>query len=240
MERSLIMDSIKTTARAAGILYLMIIIFAGFSAGYVRSGIIVPGNAEATATNIMASEGLFRIGFVSDLIAFLTDAAVAVLLFVLLRPVSKTLSVLAAALRLLAHPAIAAINLLNHFIPLLLLGNADYLSAFQSEQLNAMVMIFLDAHTTGYLIAGAFFGVHLLLLGWLLFRSDLFPGILGILVFIASLGYLTESFGNFLVPGHESVFAWIVAIPAVIGELSFALWLVIKGVRNPQPAGARR
>jgi len=240
MERSLIMDSIKTTARAAGILYLMIIIFAGFSAGYVRSGIIVPGNAEATATNIMASEGLFRIGFVSDLIAFLTDAAVAVLLFVLLRPVSKTLSVLAAALRLLAHPAIAAINLLNHFIPLLLLGNADYLSAFQSEQLYAMVMIFLDAHTTGYLIAGAFFGVHLLLLGWLLFRSDLFPGILGILVFIASLGYLTESFGNFLVPGHESVFAWIVAIPAVIGELSFALWLVIKGVRNPQPAGARR
>ena len=240
MERSLIMDSIKTTARAAGILYLMIIIFAGFSAGYVRSGIIVPGNAEATATNIMASEGLFRIGFVSDLIAFLTDAAVAVLLFVLLRPVSKTLSLLAAALRLLAHPAIAAINLLNHFIPLLLLGNADYLSAFQSEQLNAMVMIFLDAHTTGYLIAGAFFGVHLLLLGWLLFRSDLFPGILGILVFIASLGYLTESFGNFLVPGHESVFAWIVAIPAVIGELSFALWLVIKGVRNPQPAGARR
>jgi hypothetical protein len=226
------MNSLDKIARFAGILYLIIIICAGFSEGYVRSTLIVSGNAAATARNIAASEGLFRLGFVSDLIAFLSDLVVSVLLYVLLKPVNKTLSLIAASLRLLAHPAIASLNLLNHFMALLLVSGAEYLTVFETEQLHALVLLFLNAHRYGYLIGGAFFGLHCLLLGYLLFKSDLFPGVLGILLIIASFGYLIESFGNFLFPDYQELFIWVVAVPAVIAELSLCLWLLLKGVKT--------
>ena len=230
------MHSFKRTARITGVLYLIIIICAGFSQGYVRSSLIVSGNAAATADNIVNSEWLFRVGFVSDLIAFLSDAAVAILLYVLLRPVSKTLSLLAASFRLLAHPAIASINLLNHFIALSLLSGAGYLNVFEAGQLQAMVLLFLNMHNIGYLIAGAFFGIHCFILGYLLYKSDLFPGVLGVLMVIASISYLMESFGNFLLPEYEDLLAWIVGVSAGIGELSLTFWLLIKGVKNQKQA----
>jgi len=226
------MNSEKKLARITGVLYLIIIICAGFSQGFVRSGLIVPGDAAETAKNIIASEGLFRIGFVSDIIAFLSDAAVSILLYILLKPVSKTLSLLAASFRLIAHPAIASINMLNHFAALLLTGGAGYLTVFDTSQLHALLLFFLEAHHYGYLISGAFFGVHLVLLGYLLFKSDLFPKLLGILIVLAAVGYLAESFGTFLFPGHEAFFAWIVILPAAVGELALTLWLLIKGVRT--------
>lgn len=228
------MNSLKKIARVTGVLYLIIIVCAGFSEGYVRSTLIVPGDATATANNIVASEWLFRVGFVSDLIAFLSDLVVSVLLYVLLKPVSKTLSLVAAFLRLLAHPAIASINLLNHFAALLLLSGADYLTAFEPEQLHALVLLFLNAHHYGYLIGGAFFGLHCLILGYLLFKSDFFPRMLGVLLIVASFGYLIESFGNFLFPNYEALLVWVVAVPAVIAELSLCLWLLIKGVSVQQ------
>lgn len=225
-------SSLRTYARIAGVLYLVIIVCAGFSEGFVRSSLIVPGDADGTVANIMASEMLYRIGFVCDLIAFMSDAAVAVLLYVLLRPVSKPLSMVAASFRLLAHPAIATVNLLNHFAVLLLLRGSEYLSAFAPEQLNALVMVMLNAHHYGYLIGGAFFGIHCLLLGYLLTRSDLFPGWLGVLLIVAAFGYLIESFGGFLFPGHEAVYLMIVLVPASVAELSLCGWLLIKGVRS--------
>ncbi len=225
------LQSRKTLARVAGVLYLIIIVCAGFGEGVVRSGLVVSGDPTATAQNIMASEGLFRLGFVCDLVAFMSDAVVAILLYVLLKPVSKILSLIAASFRLLAHPAIASINLLNMFMALLLVNGAGVLNAFDVDQLNALMLLSLNAHRVGYLIGGAFFGVHCVLLGVLLFKSDLFPGILGILLVLAAVGYLSESFGVFLFPAYEAILLWIVAIPAVIAEVSFCLWLLIKGVR---------
>ena len=210
-------------ARLTGALYLIIIICAGFSEGFVRESLIIPGDAATTAANILASEDLYRLGFVSDLIAFICDLVVSVLLYVLLKPVNKTLALTVAALRLLAHPAIASINLLNHFMVLPLLGGADYLNVFDVGQLQAMALLLLDAHRIGYLIAGAFFGLHCFLLGFLLYRSDLFPRIFGILMTIAGIGYLLESFGNFLFPEYESILTWVVAIPAVLGEVTLCL-----------------
>lgn len=229
------MDSTKKIARIAGVLYLVIIVCAGFSEGIVRSSLIVPGDATATVSNISASEGLFRLGFVSDLIAFMSDLIVSILFYILLKPVSKTLSLIAASFRLLAHPAIASINLLNLYNALLLVGGGGYLTALDTSQSNALVLLFLNAHTYGYLIAGAFFGLHLLFLGYLFYKSDLFPGILGVLIVIASFGYLIESFGSFLFPTYGALFTWIVAVTAVIGEVSLAFWLLIKGVRNKSP-----
>lgn len=222
-------------ARLTGALYLIIIICAGFSEGFVRESLIIPGDAATTAANILASEDLYRLGFVSDLIAFICDLVVSVLLYVLLKPVNKTLALTVAALRLLAHPAIASINLLNHFMVLPLLGGADYLNVFDVGQLQAMALLLLDAHRIGYLIAGAFFGLHCFLLGFLLYRSDLFPRIFGILMTIAGIGYLLESFGNFLFPEYESILTWVVAIPAVLGEVTLCLWMLVKGVRTPKP-----
>jgi hypothetical protein len=183
----------------------------------------------------MASEWLFRLGFVSDLVAFSSDAVVAVLLYVLLRPVSRTLSMVAAALRLVAHPAIASINMLNQFIVLLLLDGGDYLTVFDTEQLHALVLLFLNAHEYGYLIGGVFFGLHLFVLGYLLFKSELFPSILGVLVVFAAVGYLTESFTFFLLPEYESIASIVVVLTAVVGEVSLMLYLLVKGVRTPKP-----
>jgi hypothetical protein len=223
---------LRKYARITGLLYLVIFVCAGFSEGFVRSSLIVPGDAAATAGNIAAHQLLYRIGFISDLVAFVSDAVVAVLFYILLRPVSKTLSMIAAALRILAHPAIASVNMLNHFAALLLLSGADYLTVFQTDQLNALVLLSLETHKYGYLIGGAFFGFHCLVLGYLLIKSDLFPGVLGVLLIVASLGYLTESFGKFLYPGYEQILTWVVALPAVIAELSLCLWLLTKGIKG--------
>lgn len=226
------MHSPKNTARTAGILYLLVILCAGFSQGYVRESLIVVGDATATAQNIIHSEWLYRLGFVSDLVAFLCDLIISVLFYMLLKPVNKTIALIAAFLRLLAHPAIASINLLNHFIALQLLSGADYLAAFDTNQLHALVLLFLDMHAVGYLIGGAFFGLHLFFLGYLLFKSALFPNILGILIGLAAAGYIIESFGTFLFPKYKDVYTWLVTVPAVIGELSLALWLLIRGVKT--------
>ena len=222
----------KKTAKIAGLLYLIIIICAGFAEGYVRGSLIVPDDASVTANNIIKHQGLFRLGFVFDLIAFLCDLVVSILLYILLKPVNKTLSLIAASLRLLAHPAIASVNLLNHFIALELLGGADYLGTFEMDQLNSLALLFLNMHTTGYLIAGAFFGVHCFILGYLIYKSGLFPNTIGIFLVIASVGYLINSFGNFLFPNHRELFDTIVVLPAVVAELSLCLWLLVKGVKE--------
>ena len=230
--------STRTIARVTGLLYVLIFVTAGFSEGFVRATLIVPGDATATAANIVAAEGLFRLGVVSDLIAFSADAVVAVLLYVLLRPVSRTLALVAAALRLVAHPAIASINMLNQFMALQLLTGSEYLTVFEPEQLHALALLLLTAHGYGYLIGGIFFGLHLLVLGYLLYRSDRFPAILGGLVALAAVGYLTESFTFFLVPAYEPVASTIVLVTAIVGEMALALYLVVRGVRPPSTATA--
>ena len=223
---------LQRTARVAGVLYLVVIVCAGFAEGYVRTGLVVPGDTAATADNIASSAWLYRVGFASDLVAFLCDVAISVLLYVLFRPVSKTLSLLAAAFRLIAHPAIASVNLLNHFMALLLVQDGSAVAGLDAEQGQALATLFTEAHGIGYLIGGAFFGVHLLLLGYLIYRATYFPRLLGILLALAAVGYLVESFGTFLFPRYEAVYVWIVAVPAAVAEVSLALWLVVKGIRT--------
>ena len=208
---------------------LIVAILGPFSVIYVPSTLIVPGDAIATADNIRASEGLLRIGIVSDSLIFLIEIVVTVLLYVLLRPVSRTLSLVAAFARL-AMAIIQGINLLPYFIALLLLSGAGYLTAFQPDQLDALVLLFLNAHQYGVYIWQMFFGFHLFVLGYLIFKSGYFPRILGILMVVGSLGYLTQSYGSILFPNYEEIFAVVVGVTAVIGELPFFLWLVIKGV----------
>jgi hypothetical protein len=216
-------------ARFTGLLYLVIIVFGLFSEVYIRSSLIIHGDATATASNILASEWLFRVGFASDLVVFLCDVAVAVLLYMLLRSVSRTGALISAGFRL-TGTAICGVNLLNYFAALLLLGGAEYLKAFDSSQLNALALAFLDIHKHGYDLGLVFFGLHCLVLGYLLFKSDYFPMTLGILMVLAGIGYVVGSFTLFLFPEFTTAIAPIYIAP-LIGELSLCLWLLIKGVK---------
>ena len=223
------MNSLKKTARIVGALTLIMSIPALFAFGYVGPSLIVPGDATATANNIMASESLFRLGIVSDSLVFLIEIVLTVMLYVLLKPVSKTLSLVAAFSRL-AMTVVQGINLLNHLIPLLLLSGAGYLTVFEPDQLHALVSLFLDAHEYGTVIWGLFFGLHLSFLGYLVYKSGYIPRVLGVLLIVASLCYLVQGFGNILLPRYEEIFAAIGWFSII--EVAFPLWLVIKGVKD--------
>jgi hypothetical protein len=169
---------ILTTARIAGLLYLVVAICGGF-AEFVRTSLIESGDATATARNILDNEWLFRVSFASDLVAFSADVALALLLYALLRPVNATLALLAAFFRL-AQGAVLGINLLNQFFALLVLSGESYLDVFEPSQLDALALLFLEAHGYGYLIGLVFFALSNLVLGYLVLKSRFLPWILGV------------------------------------------------------------
>jgi hypothetical protein len=221
--------SIKKTARIAGILFLIMAIIGPFSMMYVPSQLIVPGNAAATAGNIMASGSLFRMGILGHLVILLADLGVAILLYVILRPVNRTIALIAAALRLIMV-AMRGINLLNYFIVLILLNGTSYMAVFKTDQLHALVMTFLNAFDHGVNLDMVFFSFHLLFIGYLIFQSGFFPKILGILLVIAFFGYLAVSMTNLFLPEYKTVVTRIATIPNAISELVLMLWLLIRGI----------
>ncbi len=228
------MKSIKNTGRLAGVLYLLIAVLAPFSILYIPSMLIVPGDAATTASNILASDGLFRLGIVVDSVVILLEIALVAVLYVLLRPVNKMLALVATFARL-AMTVVMAVNVFNSLGVLLLSSDAEYLTVFEPGQLHALVLLFLNLHDSGVYIWQVTFSFHLLVLGYLVFKSGYFPRILGILLMVACLGYLMDSFG-ILFPnsGAISIVSSILLAAAVIGELSFTLWLLIKGVNVEQ------
>jgi hypothetical protein len=226
------MENSKLVGRITGFLYLVVIFCAGFSQGAVREVMYVAGEAATTAENILGNTSLFRWGLITDLIAFSTDIAISILLYFLLKGVSKPLAVIMASFRLIAHPAIGSLNLINHFAALKVLESEGLAAQFTSAQLVEMSQFFMEAHHYGYLIAGVLFGIHCGLLGYMMFKSASFPKFLGVLLVIAAFGYLIESFGFTLYPEHKVIFGWIVGLSAAVGEVTLCFWLMIKGTNN--------
>jgi len=222
------MNSIQRNARIAGVLYLLIAVFAGFVHFYVPGKLFVSGDAGITAANILASQGLFRMSIATELVILLSEVVLTVLLYGLLKPVSKTLSLIAAVSRL-TMTTIHGVNLLNLFFVLLVLGGAGYLTVFQPDQRQALVRLFLDAYSYGFAIGIIFFTVHVSLVGYLIFKSGYFPKVLGVLFMIASLGYLIDNFSYVLRENYVTGAAYF-ALPIAIAEIAFPLWLLIKGV----------
>jgi len=217
-------------ARLAGVLYLVIIVFGISSEVFIRASLIVSGDAAATAGNILASPDLFRAGFAADALMLLSDVAIAVLFYQLLKPVSGTLAMTAAAFRLM-QAAILGFNLLNYYAPMLLLGDGGRVSAFEPAQVQALALLFLDLHRHGYDLGLIFFGLSNLVLGYLVVRSEYFPAVLGYGLQAAGVVYLAGSFTLFLAPAHVSLVEPAYVVP-LLAELSFCLWLLIKGVRT--------
>lgn len=224
------MKNIQKTARFAGILYLIIAFAAGIAHQYVPSTLIVSGDAAVTASKIAASESLFRIGGVgSEMLILLSEIILTVLLYELLKPVNRTLSLLAAVSRL-AMTTIHGVNLLNYFFVLMLVGSGGIASAFNPAQVDALVTLFLDAHSFGFTIGIAFLTIHVFLLGYLIYKSEYFPKALGILFIAAGFGYLFDSFALLLSSSYTTTPIYL-ALPIMLGEIAFPIWLLVKGVR---------
>jgi hypothetical protein len=216
-------------ARTAGVLYLINISCGVFGEIFVRGHLIVAGDAVATAHRIMASEFLFRCGIAGDLIMHITDVPMAVIFYVLLRPVSRDLSLLAALFGML-QTAILCANKLNLVTVLLLLRGSNYLKAFDPNQLQALASLSLALHENGFGIGLIFFGASCLVTGYLIFRSEYFPKFLGVLQAIAGLCYLINSFAQLLLPSFADKIFPAIVFPAFIGELATCVWLIVKGV----------
>jgi len=229
-ERSVSMVSNKRTARVAGFLYLGVILTGMFAEMVVRSRLIVAGDAAATAGNIMASGGLFRLGILGDLVMGLLFITLAVVLYKLLKPVNKVIALLFVFLVAIST-AITSLNLLNQYAAAAILGGNIGLTAFSTDQLRALAMFFLDMHSYGYLFSAMFYGTWLFPLGYLVFTSGFFPKVLGVILMIAPLGHLMEIITDLFFPGFQALTYPGFAI-VMLAEFSFCFWLVFKGAKD--------
>jgi hypothetical protein len=223
------MISEKNLARIAGFCYLVVIATGMFSEVFVRQALRVSNDAIATAINIQNNEMLFRFGFVADIINFVIGLPTVLIIYYFFKRTNKLLLQLALAL-VVIQTAIIAVNLLNQITPLLLLGNESYLNSFQPSQLATQSLLFLNIQAQGYAIGLVFFGFYCLIIGYVIFKSNAIPKILGILYAISGLCYLINSFTMFLSKGFENQYFIYLAIPIFIGELALCLWLLIKGI----------
>lgn len=216
-------------ARVGGIAYLIIIIAGLMGEMFIRNPVIVSGNATATANHIVASHRLWRLGIAGDLVMHICDVVLMVVLYVLLKPVNRNLALMAVLFNLI-QTAVLVANKMNLLMPLFFLGEDEYLKVFNSEQLQALSYLSIKAHSYGFGIGLIFFGCECLIIGYLIYRSGYFPRLIGILMVIAGLSYLGNSFILILAPAYANVAFPILLALAFPAELSLCLWLLIKGV----------
>ena len=224
------MNSIKQTARLAGLLYLVNGATGFFGIAYVPSKLIVAGNTAATASNILGSERLFRLGIVSELICAAEFIYLLWVLYRLLCGVSATHAALMVIWGLAFLP-VMAVNVLIEIAALTLLRGADFLSVLGQPQRESLAMLFLDLHRYGYVV-GWIFGPWLFHLGALIYRSGFLPRILGVLLIAAGFGYLADSITPLLLPSYADIVGRFASLPLTIGEPATILWLLIMGAKD--------
>jgi hypothetical protein len=217
--------SVQRTARTAGVLYLILAVCGGFAEFFVRQSLVVAGDAAATAANILGAQPLFRLGIVAELVGQVAFVLLVLALYRVLEPVGRNLARVMVAFVLVAV-TITALNMLNQFAALHVLTGGTGLAAFDPVQQQALAMMFLDLHHAGYLIAQVFFGLWLLPLGLLIYRSGFLPKFIGVLLMIAAAGYVVDVATFFLAPGSGLVLSEF----TFVGELALMLWLLVMGV----------
>jgi hypothetical protein len=226
-------------ARIGGALYLIIIVIGLFGEAFVRDRLIVSGDAAATAANIQSHESLWRFHIAAELFLLICAVALLLILYALLRPVSRDLALLAVFINLISIGIEAAttMRLLEALFPL---GNSGYLQAFTPEQLYAMASLSLKSHVYGFGVSLLFFACFCLIIGYLIFKSGYLPKGIGILMEIAGVCYLTNSFALILSPPLANRLFPAILLPAFVGEAALCLWLLVKGVNVAKwEAGAR-
>lgn len=217
---------VQTYARIAGLLGLISLVAGGFGEAFVPSVLIVPADAGATAKNIVASNTLFRLGFASYLVEGLCDVTLTLVLYALLRPVHRDLALLAVFFRLVGTAGFGVAQLF-HFAASPIVGGAEYLQAFSPDQLNTLALLSLNIAGHGSGIFTMFYGAGSVVLGYLILRSGFLPGILGVLVAISGVGFVTRAFVEVLAPAYASP---LFLLPAAPAWFALTLWLLIRGI----------
>jgi uncharacterized protein DUF4386 len=228
MKTQTIETSPQLVARVIGLLYLIVIAAGIFAQMFISGQIVVDGDAAQTAANILAHRTMFELGFTVYMIEMTAQIAMTVLLYILLKPVDRSLALVALSFGI-AGCIIKSLSRLFYIAPLLVLGDHHYLSVFPVQQLQALALFLLNVNDQAAAMALAFFGFSTFLNGYLIFRSNFLPRFLGVLSMIGGLGWLT-----FLYPplGYQ-VFPFVLLF-GVIGGISLILWLLIKGVNVEQ------
>lgn len=226
-------DSLKNTAKLAGLFWLSGAAIGSFGLVYVRPKLIVWTDAVATANNILAHESLFRLGIVSNLLGQIFLLLFGITAYRLFKKVDKLWASL-FLIPILMSAAVAIVNSLNNIAALVILSKADYLNVFGQEQLNALMMIFLRLNNFGVGLAELFLAPYLFALGLLIIKSRFFPRLLGILPIIGSLGFTINTLTKILVPQfYPATFTQLAMLGGSL-LIPTILWFLIKGV-NEQP-----
>ena len=221
--------NVQRYARIAGALFLVSLIAGGFGEAYAPSKIIVSGDAAATVANIKNFGFMYRLGFAGFMIESLCDITLALLLYALLKPVNKYLSLLAAFFGLIATATFACAELF-YFAPLVIMRGDSYLNTFSPDQLNALVLLTLKFSATAGMITTAYYGMGWLVRSYLMFRSGYLPKFLGVLMAIGGLGFVVRNFLLILAPAYASDVFLMLMMP---GGLIMTGWLLVKGVNLP-------
>jgi Domain of unknown function (DUF4386) len=219
----------KTLARIGGLLYLIIIALGLFGEIFIRSRLIVSGNAAATAARLASSQRVWRLGIAAELFLLLCAVTLTWIFFVLLRPVHRDLALLAVFFNLVSM-ALEAVIQLNSMAVLFPLADVSYLRAFSPDQRSVLAFLAARVYDYGFGFSLVFFACYCLIMGRLIFRSGYLPKALGLLLQIAGLCYLANSFTLLLAPAIETRIFPLILAPAFIGELSLAVWLSLKGI----------
>jgi Domain of unknown function (DUF4386) len=218
--------NVQRYARIAGVLFLLSLVAGGFGEAYVPSKLIVSADAAATAANIRNFDFLYRLGFAGFLIESLCDITLVLILYALLKPVSKELSLLAAFFGLVGT-ALFAFAELFYFAPPLVMGGAGYLKTFSPDQLNALVLLSLTFYGYAGMIFTAYYGMSWIVRAYLIFRSGYLPKFLGVLMAIGGIGFVVRNFLLILAPAYASDVLLMLMFP---GALLLTVWLLVKGV----------
>lgn len=226
----------RQAAVVAGISYLALFVVAIFANFFVLEGLIEAGDATTTVANIRESEGLFRAGLVGFLSIVILDIVIAWALHIIFKPLDRDLSLLTAWFRLI-YSTLLGVATIFFFLALELISGANYLTAFTPDQLDAQALAYLNAFNVTWLIGLLMFGIHLVLLGYMILRSGITNRALGYILILAGAGYIIDTAAHALLGNYddyETLFGLIVAIPSVIGELSVGLWLLLRaGKEHP-------
>jgi hypothetical protein len=233
----------KQHARFAGVLYLIVAIFGGFAHLFVRAQVYVPGDAATTAQRVVANAGLVRIGVVADLFQATVFLSLGMALYLLLKDVNAN-AARAMVILVAIATTIICLNMVFQFAAMLVATDGAYVAAFGAAGANALVLLLLDIQHYGYLIAQIFFGLWLVPLGYLAYRSGMFPKALGVLLIVGGFSYLVDMLALFLIPDFGATISSFAVIAPAIAELWMVAYLLMKGVRvqrqgEPSPAAVR-
>jgi hypothetical protein len=228
-------SSPKRLARIAGFLYLLNGITAGFAFGYVLTKVYIPGNAATTAANVVANAGLVRVGMFADLFQGTEWIFLAMTLYLLLRHVHRSAAT-AMVVLVAVGAAIVCLNEVFQFESVRVATDSSYAAAFGAAGSNALVLLLLEIHHYGFLVAQIFFGLWLVPLGYLAYKSAMFPKVLGIMLIVGGACYLVGMLAVFLVPDSGEKINTFVTLPSAIAEISMLGYLLVKGVKTPRPA----